>query len=503
MRIYLINPRNTDNFWTMQSSVEAVGCKTLMPNCALATLVSLTPPDVDVEYVYCDENVSTLDLDMSCDLAAVTGYTLHSQRIREISDAFRKRGVAVALGGAFATLNAEKAEKLADHLFVGEAEHTWAQFLRDWPLGRALPRYEQKTHVDIKESPAPDWSLVDGEDYVNFSVQTNRGCPNNCDFCDAIRLVGRKIRTKTIDQIITELDGARAAGAEAIFFSEDNFFAHPSFTKELLTEIIRWNTALSSPVSFYAQSTLTIAEDEEILQLLADARFSGIFLGVESTRKECLDEVNKGHIVRPNARELVTRLSSYGIVPFLGLIVGFDHDDASTFDDLAEFLTETASPIASISFLNAPENTALYKRMKQEGRLREDFDGLWHFSTNIIPVGMPLDELIGRYQDLMRRLYAPENFEERLINWLSNVRYFTPLYKNSKTNYAKLFKVFYIVNFCIFHEPAEVRKLFFRVLRRTWRINPRLVKKAIIVMMYYWNFFDFLKDTAWQHHAER
>jgi len=190
-------------------------------------------------------------------------------------------------------------------------------------------------------------------------------------------------------------------------------------------------------------------------------------------------------------------------VPFMGLIVGFDHDDASTFDELEEFLTETASPLASISFLNAPENTALYKRMKQEGRLREDFDGLWHFSTNIIPVGMPLDELIRRHEDLMRRLYAPENFEERLINWLSNVRYFTPLYKSSKTNYSKLSKIFYIIHFCIFHEPAEVRKLFFRVLRRTWRINPRLVKKAIVVMMYYWNFFDFLKDTAWQHHAER
>ena len=81
MRIYLINPKNADNFWTMQSSVEAVGCKTLMPNCALATLVALTPRDVDVEYVYCDENVSSLELDMDCDLAAVTGYTLHSKRI--------------------------------------------------------------------------------------------------------------------------------------------------------------------------------------------------------------------------------------------------------------------------------------------------------------------------------------------------------------------------------------------------------------------------------------
>jgi radical SAM superfamily enzyme YgiQ (UPF0313 family) len=499
MRIYLINPKNADNFWTMQSSVEAVGCKTLMPNCALATLVALTPKDADVEYVYCDENVSRLDLDMDCDVAAVTGYTLHSKRIREISEAFRKRGVAVALGGPFATLNPEKASEVADHLFVGEAECTWAQFLRDWEAGRARPRYEQETHVDIEQSPPPDWSLIDGKNYLNFSVQTNRGCPNNCDFCDAIRLVGRKIRTKAIDQIMIEINNAHAAGAEAIFFSEDNFFAKPSFTRELLTEIVRWNTSIPSPLTFYAQSTVAIAEDDEVLRLLADARFSGIFLGVESTRRDCLNEVNKAHVVRPNAKELVFRLSSYGIVPFLGLIVGFDHDDESTFDEIEEFLTETASPVASIGFLNAPENTALHKRMKEEGRLREDFDGLWHFSTNIIPVGMPLHELIARNRDLMQRLYEPGEFEKRMVNWLSNITYFTPLYKNSKTNYSSLFKFFYIMRYCLLHESADVRKLFFRTLRRTWRINPRLVKKAVIVMMYYWNFLDFVRDTSWQN----
>ena len=498
MRIYLINPKNRDSFWTMQSSVDAVGCKTLMPNCALATLVALTPKDLDVEYVYCDENVSRLDLDTDCDLAAVTGYTLHSERIREISDAFRERGIAVALGGAFATLDPERARSVADHLFIGEAEFTWPRFLRDWAQGRPLSSYEQQTHVDIKQSPAPDWSLIDGEDYLNFSVQTNRGCPNNCDFCDALRLVGRKVRTKTIEQIMIEIENAHAAGAEAIFFSEDNFFAKHSFTKELLTEIIRWNTSISSPLSFYAQATLSIAEDQEILQLLADARFSGIFLGVESTRKECLDEVNKGHMFRPNAKELILSLSSYGIVPFLGLIVGFDHDDESTFDEIADFLADTASPVASISFLNAPKDTALYRRMKEQGRLREDFDGLWHFSTNIVPASMPVRDFVARNRDLLQKLYGPEEFEKRIVNWLSNVRYFTPLYKNSKTNYSKLFKFFYIMKFCLVHEPAPVRKLFFRMLRRTWQINPRLVKKAVIVMMYYWNFFDFMRDPSWE-----
>ncbi|MBW2251156.1 MAG: hypothetical protein JRF60_11150 [Deltaproteobacteria bacterium] len=83
--IYLIAPRTPDNFWSMKSTVKALRTKTLMPNSALATLIALTPEDINVEYKYCDENVSKIDLNMPCDLVAITGYTLHSGRIGEIS----------------------------------------------------------------------------------------------------------------------------------------------------------------------------------------------------------------------------------------------------------------------------------------------------------------------------------------------------------------------------------------------------------------------------------
>ena len=152
--------------------------------------------------------------------------------------------------------------------------------------------------------------------------------------------------------------------------------------------------------------------------------------------------------------------------------------------------------MAFVSFLNAPENTPLHQRLKDEGLLREDFDGLWHYSTNIIPAGMPLTELIAGTGELMRRLYEPEKFEKRLADWLSNVSYFTDRYKNSRFNYAKLFKLFYILRFCLLHESAEVRRLFFRVLGATWRVNPRLLKRAVIVMMYYWNFLVFVNDMS-------
>jgi len=494
--IYLIAPRTPDNFWSMKSSVKALRTKSLMPNSALATLVALTPEDINVKYIYCDENVSKIDLNMSCDLVAITGYTLHSRRIAEISKAFRERNIPVALGGAFATLNREEAGRLADYHFVGEAEYTWPKFLAQWQKGSADSVYEQKEYIDMKDSPPPKWSFINGKEYLYFTVQTSRGCPNNCDFCDVLLLVGRKYRIKSVKQVMIEIKNAHAKGAETIFFSDDNFFVNKKFTKELLTEIIRWNTSQKAPVSFSTQATIKIGDDEEILKLLADARFSAIFFGVESIRKECLDEINKGHIFRYNPKEAVKRISSYGILPFIGLIVGFDHDDKSTFTELEQFLNETGSPLASITILNAPENTTLYDRMKKQNRLNEDFKGVWHYSTNIIPLNLTIEELIENHQSLFKNLYKPENFETRALDWLANIKYFSPLYKNSKMSFSKFIKLFYIIGFYLAHEPWPVKLLLFRILLKAWKINPNLVKKGVTIMSQYCHYYDFANRSS-------
>ncbi len=495
-RIYLICPRNPENFWTMDSTVKAVRVKTLMPNSALATLISLTPEEI--EYIYCDENISKIDWDLECDLVAITGYTLHIDRIREIYRSFKARGIPVALGGAFATLHSEEAENLADFLFIGEAEYTWPQFLKDWMNNTPKTQYVQKTHIDMKDSPPPDWSYIKGKEYLYFTVQTSRGCPNNCDFCDAIRLVGRKYRTKSIEQIMLEIKNAYDAGAETVFFSEDNFFVNKKFTKELLNEIIKWNTSNDVPLSFSAQATLKIGEDDEILKLLADARFSAVFLGVESIRKECLEEVNKGHMHCYDPREIVIKLSNYGILPFIGLIVGFDHDTEETFNELKQFINETDSPIVSISVLNAPEKTRLYNRMKEQGRLNENFKGVWHFSTNIVPKNMTLQELLAQHRKLFTSLYEPLYFEKRTMGWLNNVKYFTPLYPNTKIGFSKLMKFFYIMKYYLVNEPLKMKITSLRILYKTLKQNPRLFKKAVTILSQYCHYYDFAYNASWQ-----
>ena len=186
-----------------------------------------------------------------------------------------------------------------------------------------------------------------------------------------------------------------------------------------------WNRTLDRPLSFSTQATVQIGADEELLRLLADARFSVIFLGLETLRKECLDEVNKGQMARFDPRAVIPAISSHGIMPFLGMIVGFDHDTPAVFGEIESFLDETGSPIASISVLNAPRHTELYRRMQAEGRLQEEFRGFWHLTTNIVPKGMTLSELYEGHKALFQRLYEPERFERRMIRWLGNVRYLT------------------------------------------------------------------------------
>jgi radical SAM superfamily enzyme YgiQ (UPF0313 family) len=498
-RIYLINPKTPENFWAMQGALDIVGQrKTFLPNAALLTLAALTPPDLEIEYEYCDENLSPARLDLKCDLVAITGYTLQADRLKTLSDAFRERGVPVAVGGVFATLESERARAMADYLFVGEAEHTWPRFLREWCQGEAGSLYRQEEFIDLKDSPPPDLSFIRAKDYFCFAVQTSRGCPNNCDFCDVVRMVGRKFRTKSVPQIMREVKGAHACGAETIFFSDDNFFINRTFTFELLRELADWNRTLDRPLSFNTQATVMIGGDEELLKMLADARFSVVFLGLETLSKACLDEVNKGQMARFDPRVVIPRISSYGIVPFLGMIVGFDHDTPEVFGDIERFLDETASPIASISVLNAPKDTPLYQRMKSEGRLLEEFRGFWHMTTNIVPKGMTLDELYQGHRTLFQRLYEPERFERRMIKWLQNVRYMTSLYSTKKKTLYRFFLILRVARHFLFRVPPPVRRMFWNVVKAAYRTNPKLISRAVSVLVQYWHYYDFARRENWQ-----
>lgn len=496
-RIYLIAPHHPHNFWTMQGAVEIIGAKTLMPNAALATLIALTDDNIDVEYVLCDENVSNIDWNMPCDLVAITGGTIHEKRIRELCQTFKEKGRQIALGGSFASMNHDQCDGLADYLFIGEAEYLWPKFLRQWMDNRAKPVYIQESFVNMKDSPAPDWSLINAGDYVNINIQTSRGCPHHCDFCDVIQYVGNRYRTKSIEQILTEVMNAHKTGARFIFFSDDNFLGNKRYTKELLSALIEWNNLQDRPLSFSTQITINVADDENLLRMLADAWFSVLFIGVETVREKSLEEVHKAHNVKYDIAERIKRISRYGIIPFIGLIVGFDNDDLTIFEDLSQFIENTYSPIAGISLLNAPKKTPLHERLKKEGRLiSDDFSGEWQFYTNIIPKKMSYEVLINRYWKLFRRIYEPNLFERRLKKWLENVEYFPEHSSHKKFDIKHMYDLLLTVKYIAFDMDSEMRNYFVKNIIWTLRKYPRLIRTTLTLLAHYRHFYDFVQNNS-------
>jgi hypothetical protein len=220
-----------------------------------------------------------------------------------------------------------------------------------------------------------------------------------------------------------------------------------------------------------------------------------LFLGVETVREESLKEVNKLHNLNRDIRERIKRISAYGIVPFLGLIVGFDHDDLSVFDELYDLIDGTASPIAGISLLNAPRNTPLFKRLEKEGRLvGDDFSGEWQFHTNIIPKQMDRELLLEKYRELYKRIYNPASFNRRINQWLCQVNYFTDLYHNRRGDVRQIVNVIKIIIFLLFKADPALRSVFLKNIKETWKMNHLLMRRAFTLLAQYRHFYDFMME---------
>src|ERR1043166_7238311 len=221
MKIYLIAPRNPESFWTFDRILPSLNKKCVFPNLSLPTVAGITPREHEV--VLCDENVEPVDFDTDADIVGITGYVIHTQRIFEIAAEFRRRGKFVVAGGPFASLCPEELRDKVDVVFVDEAEYTWPQFLADYAAGSWQAEYRQVEKPSMHDSPLPRFDLLHIDQYRTMTIQFARGCPFNCEFCDIIVMYGRRPRTKTVAQVMAEVQALHRLGIRNIFVVDDNF----------------------------------------------------------------------------------------------------------------------------------------------------------------------------------------------------------------------------------------------------------------------------------------
>ena len=183
----------------------------------------------------------------------------------------------------------------------------------------------------------------------------------------------------------------------------------------LLRALADWQKANDYPIEFMTEVTLNIAQDDELLQLMRQAKFTTIFIGIESPRAASLEETHKTQNLRGGLLESVHRIQRAGIQVMAGMIVGFDHDDPSIFDEQFRFIQEARIPISMTGMLNAMPKTPLHQRLKEAGRLIAESVGDQFVFTNIIPSGMTRVQLYEGYKNLLARLYSYGNYRRRVM----------------------------------------------------------------------------------------
>ena len=421
--LYLINPRSESpsyyggEVFGHWGFTNAQGIADL----ATVTVAALAPEDWDVRV--CDEFIEPVDFDSPADYIGITGKITQGSRMIALADEFRRRGKTVIIGGPYASLSPEVLRDHCDILVVGELESIREEFFSDLEAGTVKSEYVPD-RPDLATSPIPRWELYPNGRALEGCVQTSRGCPFECEFCDVIQYLGRKQRHKPVELVLAELDQLYELGYRGVFLADDNFTVYRKRAKAVLAALRDWNMDRpDGPVAFTTQLSIDAARDPEIVQLLAESGMTLVFIGIETPNVESLKETKKRQNVGIDLLDQVQVFLDHGVGVTGGMIVGFDHDGLDIFEQQYEFAMSSPIPIFTLGALVAPAATPLFDRMEKSGRLVQGGTEVpaTPWDTNILPTQMTREQLLEGLNWLCNRLYSPESFGQRMVQMIERM----------------------------------------------------------------------------------
>lgn len=361
-----------------------------IPPLNLLTIASYFPQDVEIDFR--NEDLKAADLSKEYDLVALTAMTLQAPRAYEIARVFRDRNIPVAMGGIHPSVVPEEAAEHADSVFLGEAEQTWPEFLNDFRSGFPRNQYEMRPneHFELKNALVPRYDLLKndqinrGQGYFNMiPVQATRGCPHECCFCIVSKMHGKKVRKKSVSQILIEVRAILNlfGNARPLVFVDDNLFIDKEFAKKLLSELAPLK------IRFFAQSDISIAQDEELLQLAYLSGLQAVLIGFESLDEASLlnlDPANWKYDHLKHYQDAINIIQNNGIVVYGTFIIGFENDTKETFHFLRNFLIENHCN-AQFSFLTPFPGTRLFQKAVETGKMSSVTDwGKYSFDDLVL-----------------------------------------------------------------------------------------------------------------------
>ncbi len=420
-RAVLVYPRfGSQSFWNYQETCKAVGARYSATPLGLITVAALLPRHWEVRLV--DRNVEELDRgDLAWADVVMTGGMLPQQRdALAVIRLAHAAGKPVVVGGPDVTASPEVYAD-ADFQVRGEAEDLLAAFAADFEGGASRGTYAARDFPDVTRSPVPRFDLLKLDRYMHVGVQFSRGCPFDCEFCDVIELNGRKPRTKTVPQVVAELEALRALGYRGhVDFVDDNLIGNRGRAKPLLRALATWLAERGHPFEFTTEASLNLADDEELLGLMKAANFFAVFVGIETPDTAALVEVHKMQNTRRDIAESVRKIHRAGIFVNAGFIIGFDAERASVAEEMVGCIEAANIPVCMVGLLYALPGTRLSRRLRAEGRLHADSYSVGEEDADQCTSGLNYDtrrprrDMLADYRSVLQAIYAPEAYFARV-----------------------------------------------------------------------------------------
>jgi len=394
-----------------------------LPPLGLITVSALLPSFWDKRLV--DLNTAPLSADdlRWADFVFISAMHIQKDSVKIIIRKCLEHGVKIVAGGPLFSNDLDNYPQV-DHFILNEAEISIKPFLKDLASSKDPQRvYEAGSYANLADSPAPDFHLLDRKSYASMSIQISRGCPFECDFCEITSMLGKKVRLKQASQVLKELDALyRFKWRGSVSIVDDNFIGNKNEIKNLLLPaIIKWMRRHKYPFIFNIQTSIDLADDQELIEMMLDAGINSTFIGLETPSELSNQECNKIQNTNRNLLKNVRDIQNAGMLVSGGFIIGFDSDTASIFDQQVDFIQQSGIVWAMIGLLNAPKNTKLYKRLEKENRITTEVTGNnTDFSMNFVPK-MNREKLLEGYQSVLQNTYAVKPYYNRIRFCLRNL----------------------------------------------------------------------------------